>query len=189
MCSMCQSREPTVYSSDLVPLSVGARLNAMAPTQELVDDYLMLNGKGIKEVGSGYSENDPYVNRDPRLTNTVVYHNYKWKKPDNSLQTIYIKPGTDPNSTKLDEYVPSGVSSPTGYYIRKYYDPASVNNFNSGLNLILIRYADILLMYAEAKNALGQLTEAVWNQTIRPLRIRAGLYRSDRTGLQQRLDN
>lgn len=168
-----ESRTYSVFF-DLVPLSVGARLNAMAPTQELVDDYVMLNGKGIKEAGSGYNENDPYANRDPRLTNTVVYHNYKWKKPDNSTQTIYIKPGTDPNSTKLDEYVASGVSSPTGYYIRKYYDPTSVNNFNSGLNLILIRYADILLMYAEAKNGLGQLTEAIWNQTIRPLRVRAG---------------
>jgi hypothetical protein len=30
---------------DFAPLSVGARLNALAPTQELVDNYLMLNGK------------------------------------------------------------------------------------------------------------------------------------------------
>jgi hypothetical protein len=168
-----ESRTYNVFF-DLAPLSVGARLNAMAPTQELVDDYIMLNGKGIQEAGSGYNENDPYTNRDPRLTNTVVYHQYKWKKPDNSIQTIYIKPGSDPNNTKLDEYVAGGVSSPTGYYIRKYYDPASVNNFNSGLNLMLIRYADILLMYAEAKNGLGQLTETVWNQTIRALRIRSG---------------
>ncbi|WP_315815672.1 RagB/SusD family nutrient uptake outer membrane protein [Paraflavitalea speifideaquila] len=168
-----ESRTYNVFF-DLAPLGVGARLNAMAPTQELVDDYIMLTGKGIKEAGSGYNENDPYINRDPRLTNTVVYHQYKWKKPDNSIQTIYIKPGSDPNSTKLDEYMAGSVSSPTGYYIRKYYDPASVNNFNSGLNLVLIRYADLLLMYAEAKSALGQFTEGVWNQTIRALRVRAG---------------
>jgi hypothetical protein len=44
----------------------------------------------------------------------------------------------------------------------------------SGLNLILIRYADVLLMYAEAMNELGKMDEAVWNKTIRPLRLRAG---------------
>jgi hypothetical protein len=159
---------------DLAPLSVGARTNAMAPTQELVNDYIMQNGKGIAEAGSGYDENNPYANRDPRLTYTVVYHNYQWKRPDNTIKTIYIKPGTDPNTNKPDEYLPGAISSPTGYYIRKYYDPASVGNFNSGLNFIVIRYADLLLMYAEAKNALDQMTMDVWNQTIRPLRQRAG---------------
>jgi starch-binding outer membrane protein, SusD/RagB family len=159
---------------DLAPLSVGARTNAMAPTQELVNDYIMLNGKGINDAGSGYDENNPYTNRDPRLTYTVVYHNYQWKKPDNSNKTIYIKPGTDPNSGKPDEYLPGAISSPTGYYIRKYYDPTSIGNFNSGLNLIVIRYADLLLMYAEAKNELDQMTPDIWNKTIRPLRQRAG---------------
>ena len=44
----------------------------------------------------------------------------------------------------------------------------------AGLNLILMRYADVLLMYAEAKNELGQMNETIWNQTIRPIRERAG---------------
>ncbi len=160
---------------DYAPISVGARLNAFAPTQELVDSYLMNNGKAINEAGSGYDENNPYVNRDPRLTGTVVYHLYQWKKPDGTTQTIYIKPGSDPNqNTKLDEYSPGSVASATGYYLRKYYDPTSSNNFQSGLNLILIRYADVLLMYAEAKNELGQMTGDVWDKTVRALRARAG---------------
>ncbi len=159
---------------DFAPLAVGARLNALAPTQELVDSYLMANGKKISEAGSGYDENDPYVNRDPRLTNTIVYNQYQWKKPDNSIQVIYTKPGSDPNSSTLDEYAPGKVSSPTGYYIRKYYDPTSAVNFQSGLNLILIRYADVLLMYAEAKNELGQLDAGVWDKTIKAIRSRAG---------------
>lgn len=159
---------------DYVPISVGARLNALAPTQELVDSYLMTNGRAINETGSGYDAEDPYVNRDPRLTSTVVYHNYKWTRPDGTVKTIYIKPGTDPEATKMDEYAAGGVSSPTGYYLRKYYDPTSLTNFVSGLNLILIRYADVLLMYAEARNELGTMDESVWNQTIRAIRNRAG---------------
>ncbi|WP_460680889.1 RagB/SusD family nutrient uptake outer membrane protein [Mucilaginibacter koreensis] len=161
---------------DFAPLAVGARLNALAPTQELVDSYLMTNGKRINEAGSGYDENNPYVNRDPRLTYTVVYNQYQWRKPDNTIQTIYTKPGSDPNPDGPDQYKPGAVSSPTGYYIRKYYDPTgNPTNFQSGLNLILIRYADVLLMYAEAKNELGQLDGSVWDKTIRALRSRAGL--------------
>lgn len=164
---------------DFAPLAVGARLNALAPTQELVDSYLMANGKKPTEAGSGYDENNPYVNRDPRLTNTIVYNLYKWKKPDGSLQTIYTKPGSDPNPDAntgrgTDEYASGAVSSPTGYYIRKYYDPTSLTNFQSGLNLIMIRYADVLLMYAEAKNELGQMDAGVWDKTIKPIRNRAG---------------
>jgi len=159
---------------DMAPLAVGARTNALAPTQELVDDYLMLNGKTIRENGSGYNEDNPYLNRDPRFTSTIVYNGYQWKKPDGTIRTIYTKPGSDPDAAKLDEYAPGGVSSPTGYYIRKYYDPNSVGNFNSGLNLMLIRYADILLMHAEAKNETGKLPEEDWNRTIRALRSRAG---------------
>ena len=161
---------------DYAPLSVGARVNALAPTQELVDDYIMLNGQPINGSGSGYSETTPYKNRDPRLTATVVYHQFPWKKPDGSIQIIYTKPGTAPNETAaVDEYKGQGTNSTsTGYYMRKYYDPTSLASFTSGLNLILIRYADVLLMYAEAKNELGQMNETIWNQTIKALRARAG---------------
>jgi hypothetical protein len=165
---------------DMAPISVGGRLNAIAPTQELVDSYLMLNGKKPGETGSGYDENNPYVNRDPRLTNTVVYHLYNWKQRDNSIKVIYTKPGTDPNDSRFDEYAPGATSSPTGYYTRKYFDPTSnVADFGSGLNLILIRYADVLLMYAEAKMELGQMDANIWNQTIRAIRSRAGFTAAD----------
>lgn len=159
---------------DFAPLSVGARLNAMAPTQELVDSYLMTNGQKINNEGSGYNEENPYVNRDPRLTATVVYHLYKWEESNGNIKTIYIEPGSDPDNSRLDEYSPGSSASPTGYYWRKYYDPTHLSQFSSGLNLMLIRYADVLLMYAEAKNELGQFDQSVWNQTIRELRSRAG---------------
>ncbi|UHG93798.1 RagB/SusD family nutrient uptake outer membrane protein [Spirosoma oryzicola] len=159
---------------DFAPRSVGARTNSLAPTQELVNDYIMLNGKAISETGSGYVESNPYVNRDPRLTATVVYDQYLWRNADGTTQTIYIRPGSDPVRPALNEYALNGQGSPTGYYWRKYYDPNSLANFASGLNLHLIRYAEVLLMYAEAKQSLGQMTADVWDKTIRPLRQRAG---------------
>jgi hypothetical protein len=178
---------PTTYTwsdfFDFAPLSVGGRVISNSPTQELVNDYIMLNGKGITDAGSGYDENNPYVGRDPRLTATVVYDGYKWDNGggvNGTTKTIYIKPGSDPsdspsNPNGPDEYVGDRESSsPTGYYWRKYFDPNALASYVSGLNLHLIRYAEVLLDYAEAKNSLGQMNETVWNQTIRPLRVRAG---------------
>ena len=158
---------------DMAPLSSGARLNALAPTQELVDSYVMLNGKKINDSGSGYNENSPYQNRDPRLTGTVVYDQYIWKEADGSSRVIYIKPGSSPGNA-TDEFVQGSSATPTGYYTRKYYDPQHQTSLNSGLNLILFRYADILLMHAEAKNELNQMTSSVWDKTIKAIRVRAG---------------
>ncbi|MFI2743695.1 RagB/SusD family nutrient uptake outer membrane protein [Zhouia sp. PK063] len=158
---------------DMAPLSAGARLNALAPTQELVNSYVMLNGKSIDATDSGYDENEPYKNRDPRLTATVVYDGYKWLDDNGSTHTIYIKPGSDPDDP-IDEYAPGSSSTSTGYYTRKYYDPTHQNSLASGLNLMMIRYADVLLMYAEAKNELGSFDENTWDTTIKALRTRAG---------------
>ena len=162
---------------DAIPLSVGGRINAFAPTQELVDDYIMKNGKGILDANSGYHEDNPYVNRDPRFEATIVYHGYQWTKGDGTTSAIYIKPGSSEaaGASNLDEYAGPGQNSTgTGYYLRKYFDPTAPSGIEAGLNLILMRYGDILLMYAEAKNELGQMDEDIWNQTIRALRVRAG---------------
>ena len=168
---------------DFAPLSVGGRVISNSPTQELVDDYIMLNGKAITDAGSGYNQDNPYINRDPRLTATIVYDGYKWDNGggvNGTSKTIYIKPGSDPSDSPAnpngpDEFVGDRQSSsPTGYYWRKYFDPNALASYQSGLNLHLFRYAEILLDYAEAKNSLGQMNAAVWNQTIGALRARAG---------------
>ena len=158
---------------DMAPISAGARLNGLAPTQELVDSYLMLNGRKIDEAGSNYDENNPYINRDPRLTATVVYDGYNWTG-QKGTGIIYIKPGTDPNPDAPNEFAQGSSKTTTGYYTRKYYDTQHQPDFKSGLNLMLFRYADILLMYAEAKNELGEMDSNVWDLTVRAIRNRAG---------------
>ncbi|MDR0748588.1 MAG: RagB/SusD family nutrient uptake outer membrane protein [Tannerellaceae bacterium] len=164
------------FYQDLVPPSALGRVLYMAPTQELVEDYIMLNGKGINETGSGYIENNPYINRDPRMDMSIVRHLSTWTSPDGTTRSIYTQPNTAPNAdAKKDEYVANQeTTSPTGYYMRKHYDPTAVSNFDSGLNLPLIRYADVLLMYAEAKNELEGMDASIWDITIRELRRRAG---------------
>ena len=163
---------------DFMPPSVLGRVSKMAPTKELVDDFIMLNGKGIYEEGSGYDENSPYVDRDPRLDMTIVRHLGTWTMADGTVRTIYTKPGSTPSSDVsggADEYkVGVETTSPTGYYFKKGYDVTAVNGKTSGMNVIVMRWADILLMYAESSNELGQFNESVWNNSIKKLRVRAG---------------
>ena len=156
------------YQRYFIPRTEGRLVCSIAPSQELVNDYLTLSGLPITATGSGYNAATPYANRDPRLAATLVYDNYPWKRPDGSTFTIRTARGTGDNSIDQQD------ASPTGYYVAKYFDPTADGNLNSGLNLILIRYADVLLMHAEAKNELGQLTAAEWDRTIGTLRRRAG---------------
>lgn len=152
-----------------MPQTIAALRSVLVPTQDLVNDYIMTNGKAIGEAGSGYNENTPYINRDPRFEATILHHGSKVIDFAGAEQTILTQPGSVPATNTVDDQG----ASPTGYYFYKYYDRAATN-YASGLNLIMIRYADVLLMYAEAKNELGQMNAAIWNQTIQPIRVRAG---------------
>lgn len=160
---------------DFAPISAKARTNNLAASQELVNAYIMTNGKSILDAGSGYNENNMAANRDPRLTATIVYDKYNWVNPDNTTQVIYIDSKTRPagkDSSNL--YSTSGQGTATGYYWRKYWDPNYSADLNNGNNIHLIRYAEVLLNYAEAKNALGQMTADIWDKTIKLIRTRAG---------------
>lgn len=168
---------------DMAPLSAGSRLNGRAPTQALVNNYLTLNGKTIEEDPT-YNENNPYDNRDPRLTATVVYDGYNWRKnviDEGKDKYIYIKPKSDPDQkTATDEYRGGTANqTATGYYVRKYYDVKHETNLASAINIITMRYADVLLMYAEAMNEQGMMTSDIWNQTVRLLRVRAGFTKEE----------
>jgi len=159
---------------DLAPLSVGARVNDSAPTQSLVDNYVMLDGKPIDESDL-YDEQRPYDNRDPRLTHTVVYDHYEWSKNVNDGtkgKIIYIHPDA---RDKTDAYAGHNKNQTiTGYYVRKYYDPNHEDHLFSSINIITMRYADVLLMYAEAMNEQGKMDKNVWDRTVRAIRQRAG---------------
>jgi len=80
--------------------------------------------------------------------------------------------------------------STTGYNLRKFVVPLSVSSTydNSPLNFPVLRYADILLMKAEALNELGKTSDAQLlatdaNATLNKVRVRAGLL--NLTGLDQ----
>ncbi len=180
---------------DRTPQTLQGRvLTARTPSQSLVDDYITLDGLPVKgavtypapyKSDPNYDESRPYINRDPRMDATVVYDQFVWKDKDATgnyiEQTIYIWPGEIPSTATAFTGSPSenqygsDNATLTGYYVRKYYDPDhKVNSQDQDNNKILMRYADVLLMYAEACQANGKFNETIWNLTIRPIRERAG---------------
>ena len=168
---------------DHAPQSRDGRVIDRVPIQSLVDNYLMLSGYTINEAGTDYDPRNPYKNRDPRMTETIIYDGYDWAANVNdwfpTKGVISIDPAhkDDPdraNSDPQDLYDPSSNTSRSGYYMRKWYAPEAKGDWKSGLNIIIMRYADVLLMYAEAMNEQGKMSESVWNATIRPIRQRAG---------------
>lgn len=128
---------------------------AIFPSGSLVDSYPMADGRLIRENGSTYDAKQPYLNRDPRFYQTIIYPTgdirYYNAAGNNVLTTKYDP--EDPNSLIAGTLYSSAEPSSTGYVWNKYVDWTPyglVKPFNSTTSIIVFRYADILLMEAEA---------------------------------------
>lgn len=130
----------------------------LQPYKDLVDDYEMKDGKFASESPL-YNAADPYANRDPRLDLTVKLPNEVWKNPAGAVWT------------------PANTSS-TGFYMEKYVDLSrapftpSTTPTQTDQDYIHLRYADVLLMYAEAKNEVSGPDASVYN-ALNQVRARA----------------
>lgn len=137
-----------------------------SPSQALVDAYPMSNGLPITDAASGYDENNPYANRDPRLGFTVLYNGAPWLATN--LQT-YEGGQSKPNNGQQQTI--------TSYYMRKFmgdFENTATYAAHSE-DWVIFRYAEILLTYAEARNETMASPDAdVYNQLI-ALRKRAGV--------------
>lgn len=90
------------------------------PTQELVDYFGMVNGRSIKDPDSGYDPKAPYVNRDPRLYETVVCND-----TDYCGRTAWVYPIVGPRvgideRTDWDDPFGGYADWKTGYRLRKF---------------------------------------------------------------------
>ena len=141
------------------------------PTQELIDDYAMANGKVISDPTSGYDPTDPYTDREPRFYETIVYDGSLYK-PGFPIITTRVG-GTDP----IDQ---SGFTSTvTGYFTKKRIDPTVDISSNYGAqssyqNYTFFRYAEVLLSYAEAQNEATGPDQTVYD-AVDEVRARGGL--------------
>jgi hypothetical protein len=129
-------------------------------TKELVNSYLMTDGTPFTDQ-SGYETMEFYEemqNRDPRLTQTTA-------GPDFATYGSQDLESVDLDITR------------TGYRVIKGLPPkgpqwGSGGSFN---DVILFRYAEALLIFAEAKAELGTLTQGDLDISLNKLRERVGL--------------
>lgn len=144
------------------------------PTQNLVDMFEMADGsipilgyqggdgtKPIINPTSGYTEQNMWKNRDPRLKQVVLCNQDKWQ--DRSVQMWFDK---DNPSVSGSEMKDARDYCTTGYLCKKMWpeDLRSGGSASVTMNWIWIRYADVLLWYAEAMNqAFGPDVDGLGN--------------------------
>ena len=149
----------------------------IVPTKKMVDAYQMTNGMDINDAGSGFDPFDPYTNRDPRLRHTTYVTGDIL--PDGSV--FDPRPG----SGTADEIGFTQDATATGFNIRKYHNYENRDQpDNCGINIILIRYAEVLLIYAEAKIEANQIDQSVLD-AINEVRSRPDVNMPDITTMVQ----
>jgi starch-binding outer membrane protein, SusD/RagB family len=157
------------------------------PTKSLMDSYLCADGLPI-DKSPLYSEatyEDVFKNRDPRLTQTVVVPGDTW---GGRYDGRPVNQNPDPTIFRKPKFSQDGRGSvtTTGYYYKKYVDPGAVPTYNRDDNDIhLIRYAEVLLTYAEARLEQGKLTQQDLDISVNLLRDRVGMMRMDLNFLAQ----
>ncbi|MFV0605786.1 MAG: RagB/SusD family nutrient uptake outer membrane protein [Niabella sp.] len=143
-------------------------------TRNLVDEYLCTDGLPISQSPLFNPANrglitKEFENRDPRLRQTIaLYGEYA-----NAVGIMGSSNAPKPNLPGT-----SGNKCPTGYRLAKWFinDPADWGRVTNGMQAgPVFRYAETLLIYAEAKEELGQSTQTVINNTINAIRARVGM--------------
>lgn len=136
----------------------------IAMTKKFMNTYLTTKGTPFTDI-DGYKTIDfihEFDGRDARMAQTVISPSYQMK----------ISGRTVP-------YSPNWKVTRTGYHPIKWSIDDDADNVLSKAaswnSLPIIRYAEVLLNYAEAKAELNEMSEEVWNKTIKPLRERAGV--------------
>ena len=158
------------------------------PSQMLVDAFEMQNGTPF-DWNNPEQAAHPYENRDARFYASILYDGVVWKDSTLSFSVNrYIWDENDRRKWKnITDNLPNGMycskveSTKTGYFIRKHQNETVscgtknryMNMDGEGGNLIVLRYAEILLTYAEAKNEVSGPDQSIYD-AINAVRRRAG---------------
>ncbi|TBW27100.1 RagB/SusD family nutrient uptake outer membrane protein [Gramella sp. KN1008] len=145
---------------DLGYLMTAPTLGKWGLTKEVVNSYLMADGTPFTDQPD-YDTQEFYEemqSRDPRLTQTTAGPDYK----------TYGSEDREPVDLDITR---------TGYRVIKALPPKGPQWGAGGSynDIILFRYAEALLIYAEAKAELGTLTQADLDISINKLRDRVGM--------------
>ena len=161
------------YVQDNISRNAGG-YGAQIPTRSVVDAYECIDGKPIDESPL-YDPHRPFANRDPRLTETVVefgtsWLGYSYQPHPDSLTCRNYKTGS--LVSNKDTRAVAAFASFTGFVWKKNIDQSWADRLVEDNDRIIIRYAEMLLTYAEAKIELGEIDQSVLD-AINQVRARA----------------
>jgi hypothetical protein len=168
----------TQYQQDLAPNAMmqhnyPAKLGGFmlhCPLGNLVESYEFTDGTPFSFADLRYNAANPGENRDPRLKYTVIYNGQPFKN------IIYNSNPDDASSP--DQLTTSKQGTRTGFALKKFNSEAFSGGDlqNSGIDLPIIRYAEVLLGYLEAKLENGEGSDqALLDATINKVRGRSGV--------------
>jgi hypothetical protein len=145
------------------------------PSWDLFCSFLCTDGKPI-DKSSLYNPQKPFENRDPRCSKTIVefetaHLGFIYDPHPMKQQVLNVL--TNKNVSNLDNRVNNQYASYNGLLFKKWIDASWLENSRrTDKSEIIMRYADVLLMYAEAKIELNQIDESVID-AINTVRARA----------------
>ncbi len=144
------------------------------PTYGLFSAFLDKDGLPIDESVI-YDPKNPFDNRDPRLLETFVKHSTPWlgfffqPHPD-TLDVYNVRTGA---KVRNNDNRARNINAPfNGLLMKKGIDEDYSDDFRASPDLIIVRYADVLLMYAEAKIELDEIDNSV-TDALNQVRARA----------------
>ncbi len=180
--SIPRSRELNVTWGvrDFLPRNAGGWGGAQAPSWDLFSAFLCSDGLPIDE-SSLYDPNNPFENRDPRCISTIVefqstHLNFTYQPHPDTLTVMNFNTGSRQPNNDTRSVAP--FASFNGLLLQKGVDEDWLPNFAAENDRNLMRYADVLLMYAEASIELQQIDQSVLD-AINMVRARA--YKADYT--------
>lgn len=153
-----------IYNVDLLirhSVQFEAKSQGYSASRRQINHYLLKNGEPVQTRTGWATEQyfDQFKDRDPRLAQTIHGPGY--------IGFLEMKQEVE----KIDF-----ARTVNGYRVIKHIsDGNHENSTTSTTDWCLIRYAEVLLNYAEAKAELGELTQDDLNMTIKLLRTRAGM--------------
>ena len=155
-------------------------------TRELAASYLTLNGMP-RDVDPAFDEQSCDTtglyeanNLDPRFYQSIASPNAIWAIDGDDVITWGDNRGGSPMSKWIPQVIDGhwGWTTPTGYTKRKGFSPQIEiwkGWANENFGTVFMRYAEVLLNYAEAKAELGTISQTDIDQTINILRDRVGM--------------
>lgn len=147
----------------------GMQANVTYITRKMADIYLCSDGLPIAKSSlfKGYTGvTDEFQNRDMRMSNTMLQNGQKYWNNDGKWRITW-------DDQDLNNSLEANVRSNSGYQNNKWAVERQVADYYESIDYPVIRYAEVLLNYAEAVYELtGSISDEDLDYSLNPVRLR-----------------